>query len=102
MLTWLSRAKGERNFSIVMGRDLALKTCLLSVLVAHACFLTAVFQAERTLGACALGVSLLGWIVILVPWLRRGSDYPEKAGMYRALWVWLYTDIVIGITFLKG
>ena len=46
----------------------------------------------------ALGVALLGWLVVLLPWYRTAEvRRPEghQKGMYLALGAWAVTDVVV-------
>ncbi len=39
------------------------------------------------------------WLMILIPWIIKGIHYPQKKGMYRALWAWAATDITVALVF---
>jgi 4-hydroxybenzoate polyprenyltransferase len=88
-------ARGDRTLTVRLGVRGALRLSLASLGAAFALFAA----AARGLGPSAwwLALPLAAWLAVLVPWSfrhARGRAYPEKKGMYRALWAWGLTDVV--------
>ena len=85
-------ASTDRTLVVKIGAKSALRFSLATILAAFAAF----GFAGTGYGAAAwwLGFALAAWLVVLLPWNLRLRCYPEKKGMYRALWAWGVTDIV--------
>jgi len=98
------RRRGDRTLALVLGMGLSLRVALGGVLLAfglfgYAAYLSAWGQSPHAMVRWAmLGVALVAWLRVLVPWLR---DYPIRApedhqrGMYEALGAWAVTDIAV-------
>ena len=86
--------RGDRTLVIKVGVGRSLMLALLAALLAHVCFVAAV----KTMGRppLALGLSLFGWLAVLVPWLRgwrTWTDHQHEQGMYWGLGAWAVTDL---------
>ena len=92
------RAKGDSTFAVVLGPVRALQFSTAALLCAFVLFALAVSPAGH-LPYLALALALAAWLAVLVPWLLKGRAYPEKKGMYRALWVWGATDVLVVVAF---
>jgi 1,4-dihydroxy-2-naphthoate octaprenyltransferase len=88
------RARGDRTLVIQMGEAMSLVLALLMALAAHACFLLGLLKGGHA--AVPLGLSLLAWLVVILPWLARWkswTSHQHEAGMYRGLVAWAITDV---------
>jgi lycopene elongase/hydratase (dihydrobisanhydrobacterioruberin-forming) len=93
---------GDHTLAVAMGRSQALWFALLCVLGAFAAFFGSVALSGVGLKNLGLVLALTAWIIVLVPWLIRGSRYPEEKGMYRALKAWGVTDVAIVVSAVLG
>ncbi len=87
-------ARGDRTLVIRLGVGRSLDMALAALALAHGAFV----WAARAHGANPLwlGVSLAGWLLVLVPWRlawARWTDAQHEAGMYRGLAAWAVTDL---------
>jgi len=88
------RARGDRTLVIHLGESLSLAFALVLALAAHACFLFGLWKSGRLM--LPLGLSLLAWLSVLVPWLvrwRSWSSHQHESGMYKGLAAWAVTDV---------
>ena len=86
--------RGDRTLVIKVGVGRSLLLALLAALVAHVCFVAAVKTTGRT--PLLLGLSLFGWLAVLLPWLRgwrMWTDAQHERGMYWGLGAWAVTDL---------
>jgi 4-hydroxybenzoate polyprenyltransferase len=96
--------RGDRTLALLLGVRLSLDVALAAVVIAFAFLAWAAVRSGWPLGAqaawrwTALGIALLSWLVVLVPW-RRGADRLSAADhqhrMYRALLAWAVTDLAV-------
>jgi 4-hydroxybenzoate polyprenyltransferase len=91
------RAKGDRTFTVLLGPARAVRCAAAALLGAFALFAAA--GGFRPLAMAALAPALAAWLVVMVPWLLRWRGYPEKRGMYRALWAWALTDAAVVVAY---
>ncbi len=86
--------RGDLTLVIRVGVGRSLLLALLAALVAHGCFLASLLVLGRP--PLLLLPSLLGWLAVLLPWLRNWrtwSDARHEAGMYWGLGAWAVTDL---------
>ncbi len=86
--------RGDQTLVIKMGVGRSLSYALGAAVVAHLYFANALIQARAPLKP--LGISLLAWAFVLLPWRLRWRSWTPKqaeAGMYRGLWAWAITDL---------
>jgi len=100
-------ARGDRTLAVRLGRKgaltWALVFCLLGTSVCGLVFLWRASQLAEGTGvgrgvaaAAAIVLALFGWAWVIAPWVRRAPDPArDKAGMYRALWVWAVSDVAL-------
>ena len=102
-------AGGDKTLAVRLGRRGALLWALVFCLLGMG--VPAVAAALRWMAATGAapwglagrlaaggvwGLALAGWLWVLLPWLRRAPDQArDKVGMYRALWVWVATDLAL-------
>lgn len=96
--------RGDRTLALIIGMRWSLVVALVAVLLAFALFAIAGREAgwparpDGWLRWSGLGLVLLAWGRVLVPWLRRHRDMTpdlHQAGMYAALRAWAVTDVVV-------
>ncbi len=88
--------RGDRTLVIRVGVGRSLVLALVAALLAHGCFAFGVQATGRP--AWPMACSLLAWLAILLPWLRRWRTMTEEqheAGMYWGLGAWAVTDLSI-------
>jgi chlorophyll synthase len=90
-------AKGDRTFTVVLGPRRAVWFAAKALAGAFVLFAAADGWSVRS--AAVLAPALAAWLAVLVPWLVRGRAYPEKRGMYRALWAWAATDLAVVVAY---
>ena len=90
-------AKGDRTFTVVLGPKRAVWFAAKALVGAFVLFAAAGGLSLRT--TLVLAPALAAWLAVLVPWLMKGRDYPEKRGMYRALWAWAATDLAVVVAY---
>ena len=88
------RARGDRTLVIKLGESLSLWMATGLAFVAHLWFTSGLLRNEQN--PLPLLVSLIAWLGVVLPWLRRWKAWSPKqheAGMYRGLIAWAITDI---------
>ncbi|HEX7552667.1 MAG TPA: prenyltransferase [Geothrix sp.] len=88
--------RGDRTLVIRVGVGRSLALALVAALLAHGCFIFGVQAMGRP--AWPMALSLLAWLAVLLPWLRRWrsmTDGQHEAGMYWGLGAWAITDLSI-------
>jgi 1,4-dihydroxy-2-naphthoate octaprenyltransferase len=86
--------RGDRTLVIRVGVGRSLALALVAALIAHGCFAVGLQAEGRRI--LPLGLSLLGWIALLLPWMKHWkvmTDQQHEAGMYWGLGAWALTDI---------
>jgi 4-hydroxybenzoate polyprenyltransferase len=98
------RARGDRTLAIALGARWSLGVSIAAAIIAFACFAHAAHLARGEISArgdIALGIALVAWLAVLVPWLARAphlSARAQKRGMYAALAAWAVTDVAVLLT----
>lgn len=88
------RQRGDRTLVIRLGVGPSLALAVGTALIAHGLFVWAAVAQGRS--PWPLGLSLLAWLGVLLPWLARHrtwSDRRHEAGMYWGLAAWAMTDL---------
>lgn len=98
------RRRGDRTLALILGLRASLLVAIASTLAAFVLFGWA--AARRGVGAwaLALGVPLVAWLVVLVPWYAGRTRYrpaDHQRGMYRALAAWAATDVAVLLVFAR-
>jgi 4-hydroxybenzoate polyprenyltransferase len=98
------RRRGDRTLALILGMRASLVVAIASALGAFV--LLGWAAARRGVGtwALALVVSLVAWLVVLVPWYAgrtRFSSADHQRGMYRALAAWAATDVAVLLVFAR-
>ena len=88
------KRNGDRTFTVVLGKKMALYISFTMSIVAHIIFI-GILLPNKGICAFIILISFLVWFIILFLWIRNVNDYQEKKGMYRILWAWALTDISI-------
>ena len=86
--------RGDQTLVIRVGVGTSLVLALGTMLLAHLWFAWGILLLHRN-PLPILG-SLVAWLLVLVPWLRRWrlwTDAQHEAGMYRGLVAWAVTDL---------
>ncbi len=86
--------RGDRTLVIQVGVGRSLGLALLAALAAHGFFLAGILALGRD--PRFLIPSLLGWLALLLPWLRgwrTWTDQQHETGMYWGLAAWAVTDL---------
>nr|WP_306672327.1 UbiA family prenyltransferase [Geothrix fuzhouensis] len=86
--------RGDRTLVIRLGVGRSLALALAAALAAHLLFGAAALARGRN--ALFLGLSLAGWLGILLPWMagwRTWTDRRHETGMYWGLGAWAVTDL---------
>jgi lycopene elongase/hydratase (dihydrobisanhydrobacterioruberin-forming) len=95
--------RGDRTLARILGVPRSLEIALVAVAGAFALFTWAALRTgwsfpEKEWRWALLGVALLAWLAVLVPW-RAGaagwSPAQHQRGMYRALAAWAVTDLAV-------
>jgi 4-hydroxybenzoate polyprenyltransferase len=96
--------RGDRTLALWLGVGRSLDVALAAVMIAFTLLAWAAVRSGWLPGVqagwrwAALGVALLSWLGVLVPW-RRGADRWSSADhqhrMYRALLAWAVTDLAV-------
>jgi 4-hydroxybenzoate polyprenyltransferase len=88
--------RGDLTLVIRVGVGRSLVLALVAALLAHGCFVLGIRATGRS--ALPLALSLLGWLALLLLWLRHWRTMTEpqhEAGMYWGLGAWAVTDLSI-------
>ncbi len=116
-------ARGDRTLAIALGPRRSLTLAVMLELVALGCFMWGLAavpplnpqespgqiliggagsslvilrpHSHPALGLVFLLLPMILWIVFTLDWRHRMATYPAKRGMYRALWLWALTDVMI-------
>jgi len=96
------RRRGDRTLALLLGLRASLGVAVACTALAFALF----GCAATVLGVRAwlLGVPLVAWLVVLVPWYGRREALPaigHQRGMYRALAARALTDLVVLLVFAR-
>ncbi len=95
--------RGDRTLALILGMELSLRVAILTALLAFGLFFWgAALRFANWWQWTALGVGLLAWLAVLVPWRRRWPQMSmarHQRGMYLALWAWAVTDVAVLIAF---
>jgi 4-hydroxybenzoate polyprenyltransferase len=86
--------RGDRTLVIRVGVGRSLVLALVAALLAHGCFVLGILAVGRS--ALPMALSLLGWLAVLLLWLRHWrtmTDHQHEAGMYWGLGAWAVTDL---------
>jgi 4-hydroxybenzoate polyprenyltransferase len=95
--------RGDRTLARILGARRSLEIALVAVAGAFALFTWAALRTgwsfrEMEWRWVLLGLALLAWLAVLVPW-RAGaagwSPAQHQHGMYRALAAWAVTDLAV-------
>jgi len=96
--------RGDRTLALILGLRWSLIVALAATLLAFILFAVAgaaagwLLRPDGWLRWTGLGLALLAWLAVLVPWLLRYqacSPADHQAGMYAALRAWASTDVVV-------
>ena len=96
------RRRGDRTLALVLGIRRSLLVSIGCVGLAFLLFGAAFVHAPAPRAWPALLLAAAGWLLVLVPWLRRHESMtPEEhqRGMYAALRAWAVTDIAVLVCF---
>jgi len=97
------RRRGDRTLALMLGMRVSLIVALLAMLLAFALLgAGAAGATARPWQWAALGVALLAWLLVLIPWLRGWramTPAQHQRGMYAALWAWAVTDLAVVLAF---
>lgn len=98
------RSRGDDTLALRLGMGRSLDVAIGSAVVAFALFAAAGERAgwggdaPGLLRWAALAVAAAAWTLVLFPWRRRYrsmSPTQHQRSMYRALWAWAITDVVV-------
>ena len=92
-------AKGDVTLTIFFGKRNVLFFSVVLILIAYGCLALSFLERPITGGCLAVALSALLWLGLLGHWLAAFDRYPHKNGMYRALYIWAFTDIAVVIAF---
>ena len=98
------RRRGDRTLALIIGMRASLAVALVCTLGAFGLFAWAAATLHPGTWAAALGVALLAWLVVLLPWYhehRTWTPRQHQQGMYRALAAWALTDVVVLLVFAR-
>jgi 4-hydroxybenzoate polyprenyltransferase len=98
--------RGDRTLALRLGARRSLDAALLAAAVAFALFAWAGArsgwpEASEGLRWAVLGLALLAWLAVLIPWrteLHRLSPRDHQRRMYHALAAWAVTDLAVVLT----
>lgn len=100
--------RGDRTLALKLGMRISLNVAIGAMLIAFGLFAWSGVKAGWGIAAMdlsrwlVLGIALVAWLVVLVPW-RRGYQQmtPEQhqRGMYRGLAAWALTDVAVLLAF---
>jgi 4-hydroxybenzoate polyprenyltransferase len=101
------RRRGDRTFASLLGLRASLAVAIGAVIVAFAAFGAAGSLSGWRLGGdirwLLLGVALLCWLGLLLPWFHRADSLAPAAhqrGMYLALGAWAVTDLAVAAAWM--
>jgi lycopene elongase/hydratase (dihydrobisanhydrobacterioruberin-forming) len=94
--------RGDRTLALLLGLRASLSVAIACTALAFALFGWA--AAVLDVPAWLLGVPLIGWLAVLLPWYRRRETLTavgHQRGMYQALAAWAVTDLVVLLVFAR-
>ncbi len=95
--------RGDRTLALILGMELSLRIAILMAILAFGLFFWgAALRFANWWQWTALGVGLIAWLWVLVPWRRRWPSMTmaqHQRGMYAALWAWAITDVAVLLAF---
>lgn len=101
------RARGDRNFALLLGRRGSLTAALFLTGAAFGVMASAAWLSHWVvlpgLRWAALGAAFMAWLAVLLPWRRVGSGWSSaehQRGMYHALAAWALTDLAVLIAWV--
>jgi 4-hydroxybenzoate polyprenyltransferase len=96
------RRRGDRTLALILGMRVSLILATLCTLVAFFVFASAAVLLSVGSKGYFLGLPLMLWLAVLLPWLSRHdgwSPLQHQRGMYRALAAWAVTDLTVLFVF---
>ncbi len=91
------RAKGDKTLTVILGINRSIRLSFICLICAFLVFGIVSFIENG--GFYIFIIPIFFWLIILIPWMIKGSHYPQKKGLYRALWAWAATDISVALAF---
>ncbi|MCX7626467.1 MAG: UbiA family prenyltransferase [Candidatus Sumerlaeaceae bacterium] len=100
-------ARGDKTLVIGLGARRSLVLAVIFELIALVLHLGGLlwFAPSASVYLWAKGAVVAqgaAWLIFTADWLRRLDFYPAKRGMYRALWLWALSDVVLVIAYGWG
>jgi lycopene elongase/hydratase (dihydrobisanhydrobacterioruberin-forming) len=97
------RRRGDRTLALILGLQRSLLVSIAATLLAFACFAAAAYLRFASVwGWLAIGLALLSWLYVLVPWYRQRDRWTvgqHQRGFYAALVAWAITDVAVLFAF---
>jgi 4-hydroxybenzoate polyprenyltransferase len=95
--------RGDRTLALMLGARHGLDVALAAATAAFALFAWAAARSDWSAGPdglrwAALGLALVAWLAVLVPWrvgVGRLAATDHQRRMYHALGAWAVTDIAV-------
>ncbi len=91
------QSRGDNTFTITLGFARSIRFSFITMLCSFTIF--AIVSLLENANFYIFILPLFLWIIILIPWMISGGNYPQKRGMYRALWAWAVTDVTVVAVF---
>lgn len=98
------RRRGDRTLALILGMRRSLAVALGCTLLAFVLFTWAAVLLAVGPWWAGLGVALVVWLRVLLPWYRAHEAWTPREhqrGMYRALAAWAVTDAAIVVAFAR-
>ena len=97
------RRRGDRTLALILGMRASLLVASGCTILAFALFGWAAAVVRVTGFVLVLPLAL--WLAVLVPWFAARDRYTpaqHQRGMYRALFAWAVTDLVVLVVFARS
>lgn len=92
--------RGDRTFTVWLTPRKALRFCTIMLFISFAIFIYGMIRWRGGIFSAFLLLSaFVLWLSLLMRWIHHFAVFPHKKGMYDALYLWGFVDLIIILIF---
>ncbi|MCD6385533.1 UbiA family prenyltransferase [Candidatus Sumerlaeota bacterium] len=92
--------RGDRTFTVWLTPQRALRFCTVMLFISFAFFIYGMIRWRAHIFSAFLLLSaFVLWLSLLIRWMRHFDTFPHKKGMYDALYLWGFVDLIVILIF---